>query len=712
MAGESQFNAFNGVFVPTFLSIVGVILFLRLGRIVGNIGVLGTLLIILLAVSVVIATGLSLSTITTNIQIGKGGAYSIISKTLGLEVGGSVGIPLYLAYVFSVALYLFGFAEAWEFIFPSHPDRLVVLLAFAVLFALIAISTRLAVKTQVSVFSLVCLSLISVFAGGSVTQTAPFTEQLTRLFTADFWSNFALFFPATTGLMAGIALSGDLEDPKRMIPRGLLWAIGITTTIYMATTIWLGSTASYEVLQTNDLILVEEAWSSTVVLIGILAATFSSALTTAIAGPRLLEAMADNRVIPFSEWLAQRRGDVPFHATVVSSTLLLILLLLGDLDAIAPMLTVFFLITYAMINLVVFLEQSLGSVSFRPTLTIPQAVPFLGATGSVLIIFFINPLIGMISLGLLAVTYNALLHKALKETDGDVRSGIFRNVAEWASRRVVDLPESMKHTWKPNILLPIESTKTLLGNFPLIHAIASPNGTMNVLGVVDGEDDDSMDDLPRLVHKFADEDLFTSTTTVEADDFAEGTKISLEAMAGQVFHPNILFITDAPHSVDEDGIKKLFDATSKCDVGVVYVQRDPELGLGSEEDIHVWIDEEQVTDTLKDDRDYDLAMLLAYRIQQNWDGTLHVHMAANATPKSTAKRYLQTMLYEGRFPHSTAPHVHDTTQAKAMKDAQQGDIHIIPVSDIEDFTSKSSALNDGEKTYVYVKDSGKEDILG
>jgi hypothetical protein len=105
-------------------------------------------------------------------------------------------------------------------------------------------------------------------------------------------------------------------------------------------------------------------------------------------------------------------------------------------------------------------------------------------------------------------------------------------------------------------------------------------------------------------------------------------------------------------------------------------------------------------------------MLLAYRIQQNWDGTLHVHMAANTTPTSTAKRYLETMLYEGRFPHSTAPHVHDATQKEAVRDAQQGDIHIIPVSDIDDFTSKALAVDDDDKTFVYVKDSGKEDILG
>ena len=108
---SSKFGAFNGVFIPTFLSIIGVILFLRLGFIVGSAGILPTMGIILLAVSVTFATGLSLSSITTNIRIGSGGAYSIISKTLGLEIGGSVGIPLFFAQIFSVTLYLFGFME-------------------------------------------------------------------------------------------------------------------------------------------------------------------------------------------------------------------------------------------------------------------------------------------------------------------------------------------------------------------------------------------------------------------------------------------------------------------------------------------------------------------------------------------------------------------------------------------------------------------------
>src|SRR6056297_1458348 len=163
--GSKKYGAFNGVFVPTFLTIMGVILFLRLGTIVGTQGIFGSTLIVLLAVSVSIATGLALSSIITNIKIGSGGAYSIISKTLGLEVGGSAGIPLYLAQILSVALYVFGFAEAWRFIFPEHPMALILASAFILLFLLTFISTKIAMRTQIFVFGLLVLSILSIFFG-------------------------------------------------------------------------------------------------------------------------------------------------------------------------------------------------------------------------------------------------------------------------------------------------------------------------------------------------------------------------------------------------------------------------------------------------------------------------------------------------------------------------------------------------------------------
>ena len=717
---KSTFNAFNGVFIPTFLSIVGVILFLRLGTIVGSAGLLGTILIILLAVSVILATGLSLASITTNIKIGRGGAYSIISKTLGLEVGGSVGIPLYLAQAFSVALYLFGFAETWQYIYPSHPTWLIAILAFIILALITLISTNLAVKVQGFVFLLVCVSLVSIFAGGSYDIDTGFAAEVTTLATSDFWSLFALFFPATTGLMAGIALSGSLEDPKKQIPRGVLWAIGVTTAIYIFMSIWLASSASYDVLASDTMVIVSNALIPQLVLAGILAATFSSALTTAVAAPRLLSTMADNRVLPFTSFLAQGTNEEPRHATLVTAGFILILLLVGSLDNIAPMLTIFFLITYAMINIVVYIEQNLGSVSFRPTLSVPSFVPLYGAISAIFIMFLINVVVGIISLVMLGVVYNALLHTELKRTHGDVRSGIFRNVAEWATRRVVNLPESTQHTWKPNVLLPVITTRTLLGNYPLIQAIATPNGTMNVLGLNVQKDSSSpneekgrsedLSELPTILHKFADEHLFTSSTTVHCAGYAEGICISLEAMESQVFHPNILFLTFKPNAIPFEDLEKIYTCAETCNVGIQLLDRDVELGLGTEEDIHVWLDDAVVGQGLDQDHPYDLAMITAYRLYSNWHGTLTIHMSVDPEKEKDAERYVKRLLYDARFPYSTKIDIATTPKDKMMRKTQNGDIHIIPVETIEDVVRTQYDTTD--KTVLYVKDSSKEDVLG
>jgi len=182
VTGSRSFGAFRGVFVPTFLSIIGVILFLRLGFIVGSAGIIGTIAIILLAVSITFSTGLAISSITTNIRIGAGGAYSIISKTLGLEVGGSIGIPLYLAQIFSVALYIFGFTEAWSFIFPGHNALIVLLATLLTLLILTFISTRIAINAQLVVFAVVVISLVAVFAGGGWWRNVLTVPPLFRVF--------------------------------------------------------------------------------------------------------------------------------------------------------------------------------------------------------------------------------------------------------------------------------------------------------------------------------------------------------------------------------------------------------------------------------------------------------------------------------------------------------------------------------------------------
>ena len=145
---EQKFGTFDGVFLPTLLTILGAVMYLRTGWVVGNAGLLGGLLIILLANLITICTALSVSSITTNIRVRAGGAFSIISQSLGLEVGGSVTVPFYLAQAISVAFYIFAFSEGWLRIFPTHPEWLVVFAGFVVCFTIASVSVNLAARVR------------------------------------------------------------------------------------------------------------------------------------------------------------------------------------------------------------------------------------------------------------------------------------------------------------------------------------------------------------------------------------------------------------------------------------------------------------------------------------------------------------------------------------------------------------------------------------
>ena len=539
-----------------------------------------------------------------------------------------------------------------------------------------------------------------------------------------FWQLFALFFPATTGLMAGIGLSGRLTDPKRQIPRGVISALGITTIIYLATTIWFGNVSNAPELIAQSDVIVQQARIPALVLAGILAATFSSALTTFIAAPELLSAMGNNRVIPYAGVLSKRRNGEPTNAIFVTAGLILILLAVGSLDAIAPVLTMFFLITYAMINFSVFLEKSLGNVSFRPTLKIPGWVSLYGAIASLVFMFMISPVAALLALAFMILAYLVLVHQQLQPDEGDARSGLFREIARWAAEKVNKLPEGNKHNWKPSILLPVVTTRTLLGNFPVIKSIAYPNGTMTVLGLKltgksstpEGQDiskrqaKQELEELPKLVEKFGKEHLFTNSSVVEVKNYTNGICVALESIESQVFHPNLLYLSFPPSDLPKYDLKRIFETAHRANVGVIMLDRDQELGLGSEQDLHVWIPDDALEQEFFGERTFDLAMILAYRLYTNWDGKITLHMATSEDQERDARKYFEKLLYEARFPQQTQVQIHVGDLKEAIDEAPNADLHLMPVTpeDMDDL-SKFRALKG--KSWLYCADSKNEDIL-
>ncbi len=720
--GSRRFGAFEGVFIPTFLSIVGVILFLRLGYVVGGAGLFGTVAIILLTISVTLATGLSLSSIASNIRIGAGGAYSIVTKTLGLEIGGSIGIPLYLAQAFSVALYIFGFSEAWQFVFPEHSITMIALLTFAVIFLVTYIKTDFAVKVQGGIFALICLALLVIFMGASV-DGGELSVPLVRSGGPPFWTLFAIFFPAATGLMSGIGLSGELTDPKRQIPKGIIYGLLVTTLIYLAMTFVLSYSATPEQLIENSLIMTEISIFPELVVVGVLAATFSSALTMLIAAPRVLQALAEKSILPKKEFLSKKSGKgEPRNAIGLTALLIIPLLLLGSLDFVAQVLTMFFLITYASINLSVFIEQQLSIRSFRPTFRTPKIVPLYGFLASLAIMFVVNPYAGIVATVSVLAIYIALSKKPIEREHGDVRSGLFRALSEWAAEKTRRLPESSRHVWKPNLLVPVTTDKTLIGDFPLIKSIAYPHGRTTVLGlqlededsipeVEDVEEERKLEEVPETIDKFEDDKIFATYSTIDAKDYTNSIIVSMEAIQSQVFAPNILFLPYKPGGILDEDLDEMVEAAEENYCGLTLLDKDENVRLGTEGDIHVWISPKALEDDLFERRYYDLSLLIAYSIKSNWNGKIHLWMVVdNENEGAEAEKYLKKLVYEARFPSSTEINVIKGKFKETLKEAPAGDLHIIPFerSDIDSINEIGKIEG---KSYLFVHDSTKESIL-
>jgi hypothetical protein len=454
--------------------------------------------------------------------------------------------------------------------------------------------------------------------------------------------------------------------------------------------------------------------------------TYSSALTTFIAAPRLLQAMAEKNLFPGSNSVAKsnERG-IPRAAIIISALLVTAALLLGDLNAVAPFISMFFLLTYAIINVVVFIEQSIGLVSFRPTLSVPRIIPLYGAVASTIFIFLINVFAGVLAIVFMFVSYIYLVERRLPSQEGDLRSGLFTAFSEWASKKVLTLPESTKHTWKPSVLLPVIDTRTLLGNFSIIKSITFPNGTMTVLGLdikqteyTPEEASESrtkrrsdLQELPALIDKFAEEGIFTSTANVEANNYTEAVSISLEAIEGQTFPPNILFLPFKPEVLSEKSLTKILDTSKRHRVGVVLFDRDQESSLGSEEDIHIWLPTSIINEDVMKDREYDLSLLLAYRLYKNWAGNISIYMCTSKDNSARARNYINKLLYEARLPQTITVHISTRKFKDVFNEAPRSDIHIVPISGSESIAKIKKISNYSNKSIIYVMDSGREDVL-
>ena len=708
----TKFSTFKGVFIPTLLTILGVIMFLRLGWVVGSVGLGGACVIIILAFAITGVTALSMSSIVTNMQIGSGGAYSIISRSLGLEVGGSIGVPLYLSLALSMAMYIFGFRAGLRVLFPDVSALLVDFAVFGVLFGMVFLSTEFSFRLQYLILAVVAASVASVLAGGI--DITPSFEVLDAEGGSSFWVVFAVFFPAATGIMAGANMSGELEHPRRNIPRGTLAAIGVSLGVYLGLAYWLAGAAPRETLLENFTALIDIAWVPEVVLAGLLTATFSSGLNSLVGASRILQAMAEHNVLPLSGWLSKRSttGE-PKHAILVTGLLVAGALLLRELNTIAPLITMFFLITYAMLNVVILIEQQLELVSFRPLLKVPRFVPFLGTLGCLFAMFIINPVFSLVAVIVVAVFYYVLMNRELRRTSsyGDVRSSLFVALAEWAAKKSEGLPRSQERAWQPNLLVPTEQPARVRGSLSLIRDITFPRGSVTLLGINTGSEARLDRQLADMADDLKQDGVHSDYTVVAGDSYAHDVSTAMQTLTRSLFSPNILF-TLMPPQDGEDDVRTIVDRASETSMGGMLLAMHPDAGLGWRRTVNLWIPAECL-EWIPGRKlpNCDLSILAAYKLHVNWGGKLNIITVVDSQDDvPPARATLEQLVEMARIPASETI-VRTGNVEDYLLEAPQADINVFSLPRSFSFEELRHRVDLGSAACLFCRDSTEESVL-
>ncbi|XP_073977668.1 sodium chloride cotransporter 69 [Rhodnius prolixus] len=417
-----KFGWIKGVLVRNLLNIWGVMLFLRLSWVVGQAGIVQGVGIILACSLVTIITAVSMSAISTNGLIKGGGTYFMISRSLGPEFGASIGLIFSLANAVACAMYAVGFCESLSDLLSTfdlsiidagiQDTRIIGSITIFVLLGIVIIGMEWEAKAQIGLLVILLIAILDFFIGALMGpqsdlskargflgfDTATLKENLWPDYRVsqgdnhDFFSVFSVFFPAASGFLAGANISGDLRDPQSAIPKGTILAIAITTASYVVMAILTGAmvvrdasgsvddfvnntytncfnrTCEYGLQNSFQVMELVSAFGP-LIYAGCFAATLSSALASLVSAPKVFQALCKDNLYPYITFFGKGYGKngEPVRGYVLTFFISLAFILVGELNAIAPLISNFFLAAYALINFSTFHASLAKPVGWRPT---------------------------------------------------------------------------------------------------------------------------------------------------------------------------------------------------------------------------------------------------------------------------------------------------------------------------------------------------------
>ncbi|KAJ3106964.1 hypothetical protein HDU97_005245 [Phlyctochytrium planicorne] len=485
----------RGVFIPTFQNIVGIIVFVRFAWIVGEAGIGQALLITFFSTTLTLLTGISMCAIVTNGRVPGGGAYYMISRSLGKEFGGSVGILFYLGNCVGCAMYILGIVEImmtnvapqWSFKNTANDGRVYGTAILMVVSLVVATGFEVFQHIALLFFGAVVLAVVSSLVGLLSSNRPGLPSEITG-FPGFFHQNwqpgyhlpnlrgeidnvslfdlFGVFFPAVTGVLAGSSRSGELEDPQRDIPRGTLLAHFVTTCIYYAFVLLLGTIVDGSLLRVKTaLVMATVSWPTYyLTLIGCVFASLGAALQSLVSGPRLLQAMAKDHIAPILKGfqpLSKRPAlfgvfpaNEPRRALLLSILIAEAAILIGSLDTVTKVVTLTYLTCYVFVNISTTILGFLKAPNWRPAWKYYHwTLSLMGAIMALAFGFIISWIVSICALVAMILLFKYIEYNGAQVQWGDGLQAFHLQVAQrnlWTMER--DLSEHVKN-WRPHIIL-------------------------------------------------------------------------------------------------------------------------------------------------------------------------------------------------------------------------------------------------------------------
>ncbi|MFY0672791.1 MAG: amino acid permease [Bacteroidia bacterium] len=663
------------VFLTSISTILGAILFLRFDYAVGNVGFWGTLAIVIIGHIVTIPTAMAIAEIATNQKVEGGGAYFIISRSFGINIGAAVGVSLFLSQAISVAFYIIAFAEIAKLpeLSPFYemldmqtgldfrdPRFMSIPLMLILTLLVFRRGANMGMQALYVVAGVLILSLIFFFMGD--TEYVPKENFLSKTIKGndDFFTVFAICFPAFTGMAAGVGLSGDLKDPRKSIPVGTMAATIAGMLIYIFVALKLSLSANPYTLASGNMTMRDIAIWGPIIPIGLACATLSSAIGSILVAPRTLQALANDKIFPndkTNKWLAFARGrdGEPINSTLVTVIIAFVFIFMGNVDFVAQIIAMFFLVSYGAICLISFMEHFAADPAYRPVFRSRWYLSLIGALACIYLMFRMEFFYASLSVIVMIIIYFAVTN-ARKTNEGMAmifQGAIFqlsRQLQVFLQKQNTERPDDY---WRPSVVCVSRYSFQRLGAFDLMRWVSHRYGFGTYVHYIE----DFLNENSNLQADEAKKRLLKQTQTMKSNVYVD-TLISpsytsalaqIIQLPGVSGHENNMLMFEFSKSSPEnlDDIVKNYSLIQSVDFDLM-ILGSSEKAFGLKKEIHIWLSNDELENA-------NLMILLAYIIlgHSEWaDGTIKIFAFYPEEELQQEKERLIQMTSTGRLPIS------------------------------------------------------------